>query len=82
MSDDLPFDLERHPAAPKLLGSKGLGGAERFDRQADDDQDNTSPAGFVQSFSARWIAQHFDLPPRQAALVDLGRAAGPAGGEE
>ena len=73
-----------NPAAPELLRGKGAGGAERFDRQADDDQDNTSPAGFVQSFSVRWTAQHFGLPQHQAAPeaapVDLGPAAGPARG--
>jgi hypothetical protein len=75
-----------NPAAPELLRGKGAGGAERFDRQADDDQDNTSPAGFVQSFSVRWIARHFGLSPHRAALIailaNLGCANDPAGGAE
>jgi hypothetical protein len=74
------------PAAPELLGSMGAGGAERFDRQADDDQEDTSPAGFIQSFSARWIARHFGLSPHRAVLIailaNLGHATDPAGGAE
>jgi hypothetical protein len=75
---------KRTPAAPEMLGSTGAGGAERFDMPADDNQKDTTPAGFVQSFSVRWTAQHFGLPQRQAAPEaapgDLGPAASPAGG--
>jgi hypothetical protein len=77
---------QRNPAAPELLGSKSAGGAERFDRQIDDDQDDTSPASFIQSFSAWWIARRFGLSLHRAALVailaNLGRATDPAGGAE
>ena len=77
---------KRNPAAPKLLGSMGAGGTERFDRQSDDDQEDTSPAGFVQSFSARWIARRFGLSLHRAALVailaNLGRATDATGGAE
>ena len=77
---------QRNPAAPEMLGGKGAGGAERFDRQTDDDQEDTSPAGFVQSFSVRWIARRFGLSLHRAALVailaNLGRATDPAGGAE
>ena len=78
----MPRPKKRNPAAPEMLGSKGTGGAERFDTQADDYQEDRSPAGFVQSFSARWTAQHFGLPPHLAALVNLGRATGRAGGAD
>ena len=44
---------KRNPAAPKLLGSKGAGGAEHFDMQADNDHEDMSPAGFFQSFQSR-----------------------------
>jgi hypothetical protein len=44
---------QRNPAAPEMLGSEGAGGAEGFDRSADDDQEDTSPAGFDQSFLAQ-----------------------------
>jgi hypothetical protein len=77
---------KRHPAAPELLGSMGTGGAEHFDMQANDNKKDTLPTGFVQSFSARWIARHFGLSPHRAALIailaNLGRATDPAGGAE
>jgi hypothetical protein len=76
----------RNPAAREMLGSKGAGGAERFDRQTDDDQEDTLPAGFVQSFSVRWIARRFGLSLHRAALIailaNLGCATDPAGGAE
>ena len=49
---------KQNPAAPELLGSKGAGGAEHFDRQADDDQEDTSLAGFIQSFLAQCDTVH------------------------
>jgi hypothetical protein len=77
---------KRHPAAPELLGSMCAGGAEHFDMQADDDQQDTLPTGFDQSFPTRWIARHFGLSPHRAALVailaNLGRATDPARGAE
>ena len=82
----MPRPEQRNPAAPELLRGKGAGGVERFDRQTDDHQKNMSPAGFVQSFSAWWIARRFGLSLRRAALVailaNLGRATDPAGGAE
>jgi len=65
---------KRNPAAPELLGSKGAGGAEHLDRQADDDPEDMSSARFLQSFPARRIARHFGLSPH--------RATGPTGGAE
>jgi hypothetical protein len=76
----MPRPEQRNPAAPEMLESKGAGGAEHFGRQADDYHEDTSPAGFVQSFSARWIVQLLGLPPRLDAFVDPGRAGGRAGG--
>jgi hypothetical protein len=76
----MPRPEQRNPAAPELLGSMGAGGAERFGRQSDNYQEDTSRAGFVQSFPARWVAHHLGLPPRRIALIDPGRAGGRAGG--
>jgi hypothetical protein len=76
----MPRPEKRNPAAPEMLGSKGAGGDERFGRHSDDYQEDTSTADFVQSFPARWIAQHLGLLPRQHAFVDPGRAGGRAGG--
>ena len=80
------------PAAPELLGSMGAVGTERFDRQADDDQEDMSPACFDQSFPARWIARRIArysaLPPHSpvwglsADISDQNRATGPLGGAE
>ena len=68
---------KRHPAAPELLGSKSADGAEHFDIQADNDQEDTLSACVNQLFPARWIVQHFALSPHRAALVaalaNLGR---------
>jgi hypothetical protein len=77
---------KQNPAAPEMLGSKGAGGAERFYRQTGSHQEDMSLAGFVQSFSARWIARRFGLSLHHAALVaivaNLNRAIDPAGGAE
>jgi hypothetical protein len=67
---------QRNPAAPELLGSKSAGGADRLDRQADDDQDDTLPVSFVQSFSARWIATHFGMSLHHVALASRGSVYG------
>src|SRR4051794_30841845 len=61
---------KRNPAAPELLGSKDTGGAEHFDRQAEDQEDKPS-FGFNQLFLARWITRHFGLPPHRAATEHI-----------
>jgi hypothetical protein len=47
------FFNRQTPAAPELLGSKGAAGAEHLVRQANNNHEDMSPAGFNQSFLAQ-----------------------------
>jgi hypothetical protein len=68
---------KRNPAAPELLGSKGVGGAEHIDRQTDDDQEDTSPVYCFQSFQARCeTVQDYTLPQCELDRAPLSRSTG------
>jgi hypothetical protein len=71
------FPKRRNPAAPELLGSKGVGGAEHFDRQTDNDQEDTSPVYCFQSFQARCeMVQDHTLPQCGSDRALLSRSTG------
>ena len=69
---------KRHPAAPELLGSKGVDGAERFGLRACDHED--TPAAccnqpcWAPCGTSRHPARPWYRPVRARALPDPGRS--------